>query len=180
VGSIIHSLLEQLSRHFVQHREPSPDIIRSLLQSQVAAMLRAAAVPPEQALSATNDILTTIESVAEDIHGRWLLSAHPEAQSEASWTGWIDNGLRTLRADRIFRAGAEPLSTGSEYFWVVDYKTTLYTGHDVRSFLATQREFYAPQLVQYGRALRKLHGDNLPLRFALYFPRMRHLEYWPG
>ena len=180
VGSIIHSLLEQLSRHFAQHPEPSPGTVRSLLQPQIAAMLRAAAVPPEQALSATNDILVALETVAEDINGRWLLSAHPEAQSEASWTGWIDNGLRTLRADRIFRAGAEPLSTGSEYFWIVDYKTTLYTGNDVRSFLAAQREFYEPQLIQYGKALRKLHGDNLPLRFALYFPRMGHLEYWPG
>jgi ATP-dependent helicase/nuclease subunit A len=180
VGSIIHSLLEQLSRHLEQNSDSSPNTIRPLLQPQVSAMLRAAAVPPEQALSAANDILATVGAAAADQYGRWILSAHPEAQSEASWTGWLDSGLRTLRADRIFRAGAEPLSAGSEYFWVVDYKTAQYAGNDVAGFLSAQRKLYEPQLAQYGRALRKLHGDTLQLRFGLYFPRLGRLEYWPG
>jgi hypothetical protein len=143
-------------------------------------MLRAAAVPREQASSAANSILAAIETAAADSYGRWILSPHPEAQSEASWTGWIDGGLRILRADRIFRAGAEPLSAGTEYFWVVDYKTTSYAGSDVTAFIAAQRKMYEVQLSQYGETLRKLHGQDLRLRFALYFPHLKHLEYWPG
>jgi len=143
-------------------------------------MLRAAAVSPDQSSAALTDILAAVEAAAADRYGRWILSPHPEAQSEASWTGWIDGGLRTLRADRIFRAGANPLDAGSEYFWAVDYKTTRYTGLDVADFLSAQRKIYEPQLAQYGRALRKLHGDSLQLRFGLYFPLLGHLEYWPG
>ena len=180
IGSIIHSLLEQLSRHLAQNAEASLHAIRDLLQSQAAGMLRAAAVSPDQSSAALTDILAAVEAAAADRYGHWILSPHPEAQSEASWTGWIDGGLRTLRADRIFRAGANPLDAGSEYFWAVDYKTTRYTGLDVADFLSAQRKIYEPQLAQYGRALRKLHGDSLQLRFGLYFPLLGHLEYWPG
>jgi ATP-dependent helicase/nuclease subunit A len=178
VGSVIHALLERLSRLFVQNPGISVAEIRSLLQPQASTMLRAAAFPAEQSAAALDDILAAVAAAADDHVGRWLLSPHPGAQSEASWTGWLDGRLQTLRADRVFRAGAEPLQEGSDYFWVVDYKTALYSGGEVTGFLAQQRAFYEPQLASYGRALRKLHGEGLPLRFGLYFPRVGRLEYW--
>ena len=144
------------------------------------SLLRAAAIPPSKTPSALADILYTLSTAVSDANGRWILSPHAGAQSEASWTGQFDGALRTLRADRIFRAGSDPLSSGSEYLWVVDYKATQSAGTDTAGFIASQREFYEPQLTQYGKALRKLHGESLPLRFALYFPRLKHLEYWPG
>lgn len=178
IGNIIHALLEKLSAHLAQKPAMEPSAIRSLLQPHAEAMLRAAAVPQSSARSMLADILQTLAATASAPYGRWVLGPHPAAQSEASWTGWVDGALRTLRADRIFRAGSEPLSTGSEYFWIVDYKTTLHSGADAAEFLAQQRQLYQPQLAQYGRALRKLYGDALPLRFALYFPRMGKLEHW--
>ncbi len=143
-------------------------------------MLRAAAFPAELTAATLADILAAAESAVADPLGRWLLSPHPGSQSEASWTGWVDGRLQTLRADRVFRAGAEPLQESSDYFWVVDYKTASYSGGDVTGFLVEQRAFYEPQLASYGRVLRKLHGDSLALRFGLYFPRIGRLEYWPG
>jgi ATP-dependent helicase/nuclease subunit A len=178
VGSVIHALLERLSRHLAQNPELSSKDIRALLRPQAAAMLRAAAFPAEQTSGTLAEILAAAEAAAADQVGRWLLSPHPSAQSEASWTGWVEGRLQTLRADRVFRAGAEPLQEGSDYFWVVDYKTSLYSGNDVAVFLAQQRAFYEPQLASYGRALRKLHGEDLRLRFGLYFPRIVRLEYW--
>jgi ATP-dependent helicase/nuclease subunit A len=178
VGSIIHALLERLSRLLAPNSGASVAEIRPQLRLQASAMLRAAAFPAGQTSAALADILAAAEEAAADPLGRWLLSSHPDAQSEASWTGWIDGRLQTLRADRIFRAGAEPLLEGSEYFWVVDYKTALYSGNDVAGFLSQQREVYEPQLLSYGRALRMLHGNGLQLRFGLYFPRIRRLEYW--
>ncbi len=179
-GSIIHALLERLSRHLAQNPELPSKEVRFLLQPLAAAMLRAAAFPAEQAAAAQADILAAVEAVAADRIGRWLLRPHPGAQSEASWTGWIDGRLRTLRADRIFRAGGEPLQEGSEYFWVVDYKTTQFSGVEAGDFLAEQRRIYEPQLTAYGRALRSLHGAGLALRLGLYFPRVERLEYWEG
>ena len=180
LGVVIHAFFERLSRVFVQNSAISVAEIRALLQPQAGAMLRAAAFSPEQVASALGDVLGAAEAAAADPVGRWVLGPHPGAQSEASWTGWVDGGLRTLRADRIFRAGAEPLQPGSDYFWVVDYKTTRYSGTDVDSFLGEQRGFYEPQLAAYGRALRKLYGEDLALRFGLYFPRIGRLEWWAG
>ena len=178
VGSIMHTLLERLSHYLVQNPNPSASEVKAWSQPQAEAMLRTVAIPSSAMASTLSDILPTLSATAFDPYGRWVLGPHPDAQSEASWTGWIDGTLRTLRADRIFRAGAEPLNAGSEYFWIVDYKTTQYSGTDTEGFLAQQRQLYEPQLVQYGKALRKLYGEALQLRYALYFPRMERLKYW--
>lgn len=180
IGSIIHALLERLSRIFSSNPSFTVTEIRALLQPQAAAMLRAAAFPSDQSATYLADIMAAVESAAADRVGRWLLSPHPEAQSEASWTGWVNGRLQTLRADRVFRAGAAPLGEGQDYFWIVDYKTALYSGGDVAGFLAQQREFYKPQLAAYGLALRSLHGETMPLRYGLYFPRIGRLDFWAG
>ena len=178
IGSVIHALMERLGKLFVQKTDLFSAEFRSLLRPHAAAMLRAAAFSPEQSGDALEKILSALETAANDPVGRWLLSPHLEAQSETSWTGWIESRLQTLRADRIFRAGAEPLQKGSAYFWIVDYKATAYSGSNIESFIAQQRKAYEPQLVSYARALRKLHGTDLPLRLGLYFPRIGRLDYW--
>ena len=179
-GNVIHALLERLSQHLEQKPDASNEEIRRLLVPRAAAMLRAAALPPEQSPAAIADVMAAIESTMADKHGRWLLSPHAEARSEASWTGWIDGRLRTLRADRVFRAGSRPLEAGGENFWVVDYKTSFYSGDDIEGFLAKQKEIYEPQLAFYGKALRKIYGEEIYLRLGLYFPRLRRLEFWQG
>jgi ATP-dependent exoDNAse (exonuclease V) beta subunit len=173
-GSITHALLERLSRtQGMPLAETS-----SWIERHASAMLRAAALPAEQAAHALREITASVKAAVEDPQGQWLLASHPGAQSETSWTGWIEGVLRTVRADRIFRAGSEPLSTGTDFLWVVDYKTTPYTGTDMARFLTAQREQYGPQLALYGKALQKIHGKGSRLRFALYFPRLKQLEYW--
>jgi ATP-dependent helicase/nuclease subunit A len=177
-GSIIHALLERLSIYLAHNPDMQSDEVAAVFRPHAEAMLRAAGLPQSSTGSFLSDILQILTETVSDPQGNWVLRAHPEAESEASWTGWIDGALRTLRADRVFRAGAEPLSIGSECLWVVDYKTTQYSGTDLTGFLAQQRRLYEPQLTQYGRALRKIHGEALLLRFALYFPRLGKLEHW--
>jgi ATP-dependent exoDNAse (exonuclease V) beta subunit len=179
-GSIIHVLLERLSRHLADHPEASAGEIHQLLQPMAKAMLRTAALSPDRAAAVLSDILNATEAAAADTVGRWLLHPRTGALSEASWTGWLEGRLRTIRADRVFRAGAHAQDTGTEYFWVVDYKTSPYSGGDVTGFLAAQRKVYEPQLELYAAALRKLHGDEIKLRLGLYFPRLGRLEFWAG
>lgn len=173
IGSLLHVLLERLSQMQISAEEAS-----SWMERHTSALLRTAALPEELATRAYHEIVASLQAVLEDPQGRWLLFPHPDAQSEASWTGWLDGMLRTVRADRVFRAGSLPLSTGKEFLWVVDYKTTSYAGKDVDQFLAAQRKQYASQLATYGHALQKIHGNALRLRFGLYFPRLKRLEYW--
>jgi len=177
-GNVIHLLLERVSRYLEQEPDASMEEIRRVIRPQAAAMLRATAVASEQAAMA--DVMGAIEGMVADENGRWLLGPHPEAQSEASWTGWLDGKLRTIRADRIFRGGDKPRDAGSENFWVVDYKSSFYSGRDLDGFIEDQKSLYEPQLDLYGKALRKLHGESVILRLALYFPRLRRMTYWAG
>jgi hypothetical protein len=117
---------------------------------------------------------------------RWILAPHPEAQSEASWSGFTsglaagDRRLRTLRADRVFRAGPTPgpvpLHEGSDYLWVIDYKTGAAPSGAL--FLQAERALYAPQLLAYASALRALHGPETQLRLGLYYPVIAAFDYW--
>jgi hypothetical protein len=82
-----------------------------------------------------------------------------------------------LRADRVFRAGPEPLAAGSDHLWIVDYKTSGRTPSGAL-FLAAERALYAPQLQAYARAVRALYGLQTPIRLGLYYPAITALDYW--
>jgi ATP-dependent helicase/nuclease subunit A len=40
------------------------------------------------------------------------------------------------------------------------------------------RRTFAPQVEAYGRVLRSLHGTSVPVRAALYYPRMGIFDWW--
>jgi hypothetical protein len=164
----VHALLDSLSR----------GLDASALQQRARSMLRAAAFSGKSLDEAIQEVMTAVENSKKDPIGRWILDLHSGAQSETSWTGWIGGETVTLRADRVFRAGAAPLEAGSDYLWIVDYKMSSPAGEPVEEFLARQREYYAPQLARYARALSDLEGGNIPLRLGLYYPRLPRFDWW--
>ena len=168
IGSTVHALLDQLSRE--------PDF--STLVGRTRNMLRVAAFLGRALDEAAQEVLTAVKNCTNDPTGRWILEQHSGAQSEASWTSWGGDTPQTLRADRIFRAGAAPLETGLDYLWIIDYKMSAPTGAPVEEFLAKQRGYYAPQLARYADALRDLEGTNMPLRLGLYYPRVARFDWW--
>jgi ATP-dependent helicase/nuclease subunit A len=114
-----------------------------------------------------------------DPQGRWILAARASAQTEVSWSAWSeDDGLRTLRGDRVFRAGAEPGSTDDSHLWIVDYKTARHGAAGLDEFLAQEKQKYARQLESYAEVVRKVHGQDLPVRLALYYPLLSKLVWW--
>ena len=167
-GNAVHALLDALSR----------GIGPAALQQRARSMLRAAAFSGKSLDEAMQEVMTAIESCRKDAVGRWILDPHSGAQSETSWTGWIGNEMVTVRADRIFRAGAAPLETGSDYLWIIDYKMSAPEGEPMEEFLARQREYYTPQLARYAAAFRNLEGSDLPMRLGLYFPRLPRFDWW--
>lgn len=86
--------------------------------------------------------------------------------------------MQTLRGDRIFRAGAEPGSVAETHLWIVDYKTAQHGTPGIDAFLQSEKEKYLQQLEAYAGIMRKVHGDNLPLRLALYYPLLARLVWW--
>jgi hypothetical protein len=148
-------------------------------------LLRAAALSGEPLASAAEAVMQLLLACIADPVCQWILAEHLDAQSEVSWTGFVPGEagarLRTLRADRVFRAGATPRAEGSDYLWVIDYKTGTAPSGDRQAFLQAERALYAPQLLAYARALRALHGPDTLLRAGLYYPTITVLDFWdPG
>lgn len=167
-GSVVHALLDQVSRGI--DVESLPILARSLL--------RGLAYSGKALTDAVVEVVKAVQNCLSEPDGAWVLARHAEAQSEASWTGWNDGVLETLRADRVFLAGPEPHTDGQDHLWIVDYKMSAPAGNT--DFMAQQRAVYAPQLARYARAVGEALGINLPVRFALYFPRIAKLDWWSG
>lgn len=165
-GSVVHALLEMASRGVSPQELAVP----------ARTLLRAAAYSGKALEDAVEEVLAAVKSCVTDPDGAWILAPHAQAQSEASWTGWKGDALETLRADRVFVAGAAPRAAGEDHLWIVDYKMSAPAGDP--DFLEHQRETYAPQLARYARALSEAQGISLPVRFGLYYPRIARLDWW--
>ncbi|MGB7190554.1 MAG: UvrD-helicase domain-containing protein [Acidobacteriaceae bacterium] len=165
-GSVVHALLEQLSR----------GVPPASLEAAARSLLRGFAYSGRGLEDGIAEVLAAVRNCVDDPEGAWILAPHAQAQSEASWTGWKDGALETLRADRVFLAGATARAEGEDHLWIVDYKMSAPAGDE--DFLAKQRETYAPQLARYARALRDAEGIDLPVCFGLYYPRIARLDWW--
>ncbi|MBB6143971.1 ATP-dependent exoDNAse (exonuclease V) beta subunit [Silvibacterium bohemicum] len=168
IGSTVHALLDAASGGAGS----------ASLRQRAHLLLRAAAFSGKALQEAVQEAVAAVENSLRDPHGSWILRQRADAESEASWTGYFEGALQTLRADRVFNAGAEPLSDGSGFTWIVDYKHSDPSGKPVADFLTHQREQYAPQLARYAGALRAIRGNHLRFRFGLYYPRIPRLDWW--
>ena len=171
VGAAVHALLERMGTGLI-------DTPAEQLRARAAYLLRAAALSGQTLKDATVTVTNLALACAADPVCRWILAPHPEAQSETSWSGFADARLRTLRADRVFRAGPAPFAEGSDYLWIVDYKTGAAPSGDAATWIAAERQIYAPQLLAYSRALRAQHGPEAPLRLGLYYPAASVFDWW--
>lgn len=177
VGTALHALLEELSLDLVQ--QPI-DSVRSRVpfwQPRAIALLRSQGLSSELAARASNSVVSALQSALADRTGCWILGPHPSAESEIPWSQWSARELKTLRGDRTFRAGAEPLSSGETHQWIIDYKTATHADAGLEVFLKSEEERYRPQLARYGDALRR-RGNRLPLRLGLYYPILGKLIWW--
>ncbi|MDR3737952.1 MAG: UvrD-helicase domain-containing protein [Terracidiphilus sp.] len=178
LGTAVHTLLEEAAR---ARTALSWEDVRAALQSltpRLVAQIRSSGVRIAQARSLADEALAVALDATRDPHGQWILDPHKDAASEVAWAGYLAGAVRTVRVDRLFRAGAEPLSEGTQHWWIVDYKTTHANGLDPGIVLPELRQLFAPQLETYAALLRKLHGADTQVRAALYYPRMLQLDWW--
>jgi ATP-dependent helicase/nuclease subunit A len=171
-GTVVHALLEDLAR-VAGVEEVSGWRPRAL------ALLRASGLPRVEAEAQSAEVLRALMGVLADPNGRWILGARAAAQTEVSWSAWsADDAVRTLRGDRVFRAGAEPGSTEDTHLWIVDYKTARHGAAGLDEFLVQEKKKYVRQLESYAEVVRKVHGQELPVRLALYYPLLTKLLWW--
>jgi ATP-dependent exoDNAse (exonuclease V) beta subunit len=180
-GNAVHAFLDGIVRQLA-----AGDTVPNLLAAvpgwtpRIAAVLRAEGLPPAQVGRLVPRVQEALAKALKHAEGAWLLGPHPGAASEYALTALKENRVSTIRIDRIFRAGPQPLSSGASHLWVVDYKTTTHGAGDaaaLAAFLESERRTYAPQLATYARVLRE-SARTAEIRLALYYPLLAQLVWW--
>jgi ATP-dependent exoDNAse (exonuclease V) beta subunit len=148
------------------------------MEPRIAALVRGSGMERAQALQIAARAMEIALNAARDATGRWILSLHADAASEVRWAGVVSERLRAVQVDRVFRAGAEPLSEDGDVWWVVDYKTAHQDGADAETALPELRKVFAPQIEAYAQVLRNLRGADAKICGGLYYPRMMQFDWW--
>jgi len=182
-GNAVHDALEMLA-HRIAASQPPAQLLAELPSwtPRIAALLRSDGLPRTTVDRYAREARTALENTLRDPEGLWLLAPHPGAASEFSLTSWAgphDVPPASVRTDRIFHARSEPRTTGDDFLWIIDFKTSTHGASGLEDFLTKQRAAYAPQLEAYARILapaRSLPLDNV--RLALYFPMLPRLVWW--
>ncbi len=178
LGIAVHSLLEELARLRQTQEWESARASLQHLQPRIAAQIRASGIDRQQSSSVAAQALEIALDASRDSLAQWILSPHAEAANEVRWASVIDNNLRTVQVDRVFRAGSDPQSEDDDVWWIIDYKTAHADKLDPTVLLPQLRAIFAPQIETYAEVLRKLHGSDAQIRAGLYYPRMTSLDWW--
>jgi ATP-dependent helicase/nuclease subunit A len=172
-GIVLHALLQQAASGNSGVR---PDWSRL-----ATALLRQHALSPAETSAAQEVILRGLQNAIQDEDGRWLLMPRASSYNERSWTLLADRRMLRQRPDLVFFAGATPQAPGSDYLWIIDYKTAgLAVGEDRELFLTSSRDQYREQLEQYSELFRRMDSASTRRehRLALYHPLLPWLDWW--
>lgn len=178
LGNAVHKLLQELARLRASHEWPEARTALEEIRPRLSALVRSAGLPPAQAEKIASQAFEYALGASQDPHGQWILSPHADAASESGWAGMVSGNLRHVRVDRLFRAGSEPMQTGNDALWIIDYKTAHVDNLHAASALPAFRAAFAPQLKMYAAVLRNLHGPETQLRAGIYYPRMSLFDWW--
>ena len=157
LGLAAHALLEKLALLRITHTWENARAALEDERPRLAAQIRAAGLSRIEAARFTEAALAVAVATSHNPTGQWVLDPHLEADSEVRWTGLLGGEIRNVQADRVFRAGPEPLEPGDSVWWIVDYKTAFTPGSNPRGgvpfFDATQLTL--PALGSMGNARRR-------------------------
>lgn len=175
-GNAVHAFLDLLAARVAEGKSSS-ELLAELpaWQVRITAVLRASGLSAEHVDRFATRVLLALSNTLRDKTGQWVIRAHPEAASELALVSFRDSGRSSIRLDRTFHAAEEPLMDGTDFFWIVDYKTATHGREGVENFLAHEREKYAGQMESYARELRT---EGRPIRVGLYYPLVPRLVWW--
>lgn len=176
LGNAIHGFLEFIATGLARGTT-SEQMLREIANwdARISAVLRGDGLSSGRLGPLTARVKLALENTLRDPVGLWILSAQADASSELALTSWQET-RRSVRLDRIFRAGATPRSAGNDFLWIVDYKTAAHQGSGREEFLRQERERYKSQMETYAGMVKH---DRNKLRFGLYYPMLPQLVWWP-
>ncbi len=166
VGTVVHRLLERISREGLEHW-PESRLYRH--RNEIIRHLKASGVGNSEVETNTNRVLAAVSGMLADDRGRWVLEQRLETRSEWELTGEIGGHLHSVKIDRSFVD-----EHGNR--WIVDFKTGAHEGSDVNAFLDNEKERYRNQLESYAKLVSAFEAR--PIRLGLYFPLLKGWREW--
>ncbi len=167
VGTVVHNVLKRIASDGVAAWD------RTRLSSSLPLYtqeLQRLGVPAADLTSAVDRVLRAITNTIRSSRGQWILTAHPEAESELAIQGRVRNRLITGSIDRCFRHGS------TNRLWIVDYKTSEHQGGNLQDFLDNEVQRYRDQMETYATLLSRLRAG--PIHLGLYFPLLDDWREW--
>ena len=169
-GTAFHDFLDLAAKAVASGTPPGV----ATWQPRIQLDLRRAGLSNTQAIRASSLIQSGLAATLADRTGRWILADHPESQSEIALTAQED-ATKSIRIDRIFKAGPTPGSTGQDVLWIIDYKTSTQKNESLTAFLQAEKERYSGQLEGYADLLAE---PNQTIHLGLYFPLLTQFIWW--
>jgi ATP-dependent exoDNAse (exonuclease V) beta subunit len=164
IGTVVHSLLQQIAREGVEKWSADRVAHSRELISAASLAQGVSAFELEGAVQRATDALSR---TLNDERGRWLLTAHQNAESEFALTGVVSGTVRSIKIDRTF--------VENDVRWIVDYKTADREGAGIEHFINMQVEKYREDLQRYASLMREFDPQH-EICCALYFPLLQRFE----
>jgi ATP-dependent helicase/nuclease subunit A len=158
MGTLIHQVLQQICQWgetwWTSHT-------RENKSAYLKNHLRQLGVFETDLYPIISTINLAIENTLTDARGRWILSAHKEAQAEFRLTAVMDTEIQQFIIDRTF-------VDENDIRWVIDYKTSTPAQENLADFFKSEQQKYHSKMWHYFQAIREI--DQRPIRMGLYFP----------
>ena len=176
-GNVVHRYMQVLADRMADG--VCDDLIAEITtwEPRLIASLRGEGIPPALAKREAIRAGRALSLTLSDPTGCWILMPHESAGSERVLTTASPNA-RSLRVDRTFVAGGEPLSAGQGNIWIIDFKTTEQGSHSNEVFADMEMKKYSAQLEAYAALRRALPDGHLPIRLGLFYPLVPRLIHW--
>ena len=178
LGTTIHSFLDEVSNKLAGGVSIS-SLVEELPKwsARIQAVLRSYGLPPQGIEQQVRTVVKAIHGTLSDRTGQWVIGPRRDARNEVA-LATLDDEIRHYRVDRIFWGGSDPGTPGDHLLWLIDYKTSTYTGSledevSLQAFLACEQKRYEAQLQTYARLMNKTE-----VRLALWFPLLKRLIWW--
>ena len=98
----------------------------------------------------------------QDNKAKWIFDKHDQAHSELAFVETKKYTVIKHIIDRTF--------VDNHIRWIIDFKSaTPLQNQSQQQFLEEQQQQYQQQLLRYAQCFKK-HGEQLPIKCALYFP----------
>jgi ATP-dependent helicase/nuclease subunit A len=176
-GNTVHAFLEMTAT-----RLAAGISVEALLReavgwtSRIAAVLRVDGLHPSVIERLAPRVKAAITNMLQDDDGRWVLSQHKDSSNEFALTAW-GNTRTSVRLDRVFLGGSRPMEAGSDYLWIIDYKTATHGRERLEEFLEEERAKYVDQMKVYAEMMKDRVASG-KLRVGLHYPMLPKLIWW--